>query len=73
MSTNETGATTMTHPIDPEQFRNTAPAWNCVDHPGEGLHYTPRPGVGCAWCGKKPEQVHAETIARMEREQGQQA
>jgi hypothetical protein len=45
-------------PVDPELFARTAPAWNCISHPGEGMHYTP--GDGCLWCGKTREQIAAE-------------
>jgi len=51
-------------PVDPELFRRTAPQWNCVDYPGEGMHYTPKAGEGCAWCGATPEQIRAEHDAR---------
>ena len=37
-------------PVDPELFARTAPRWNCVDFPGEGMHYRPRRGP-CLWCG----------------------
>jgi hypothetical protein len=36
-------------PVDPELFRRTAPAWNCVDYP-DGMHYLPGTST-CAWCG----------------------
>ena len=36
-------------PVDPELFRRTAPAWNCVDYPG-AMHYLPGTDT-CAWCG----------------------
>lgn len=39
----------MTGPVDPELFRRTAPAWNCVDFPGEGMHLLA--GRICQWCG----------------------
>jgi hypothetical protein len=48
-----------TGPVDAEQFRRTAPAWNCVDYPGDGPHYTPG-AVACAWCGATPGQIRAE-------------
>jgi hypothetical protein len=50
-------------PTDPELFARTAPHWNCVDYPGEGMHYTP-PGHGCVWCGKTLEQIRAERAAQ---------
>lgn len=45
-------------PADPELFRRTAPAWNCVDYPGDGPHYTP--GNTCQWCGCTRDQITAE-------------
>lgn len=47
-----------TRPVDRELFRRTAPQWNCVDYPGDGMHYTP--GTDCAWCGMTREQIAAE-------------
>lgn len=55
-------------PVDAELFPRTAPAWNCIDYPGEGMHYMPRSNAGCAWCGKKHDQVVAEIAERLERE-----
>ena len=26
-----------TQPIDPDLFRRTAPKWNCVGYPGDGI------------------------------------
>ena len=52
-------------PVDAELFKRTAPAWNCVDYPGDGMHYTPG-AVGCAWCGMTREQIAAEHRAREE-------
>lgn len=49
-------------PVDPELFARTAPKWNCVDYPGEGMHYTP--GGDCGWCGMTREQIAAERRAR---------
>jgi hypothetical protein len=46
-------------PADAELFARTAPRWNCVDFPGEGMHYTPGTS-GCAWCGKGREEIAAE-------------
>jgi hypothetical protein len=46
-------------PVDPELFKRTAPHWNCVDYPGDGMHYVPGAG-GCAWCGMTREQIRAE-------------
>jgi hypothetical protein len=36
-------------PVDPELFRRTAPAWNCIAYP-DGMHYLPGTST-CAWCG----------------------
>ncbi len=47
------------HPVNPELFRRTAPAWNCVDYPGEGMHYTPGT-ESCQWCGMTRDQINAE-------------
>lgn len=47
-------------PADPEPFSRTAPQWNCVDYPNEGMHYTSGKHGGCAWCGKTREQIAAE-------------
>jgi hypothetical protein len=47
-------------PTDPELFSRTAPRWNCVDYPNEGMHYTSGKHGGCAWCGKTREQIAAE-------------
>ena len=46
-------------PVDAELFRRTAPKWNCVDYPGEGMHYVPRKD-DCAWCGMTRSQIRAE-------------
>lgn len=51
-----------TPPVDPELFKRTAPAWNCVDYPGEGMHYTP--DGDCLWCGMTRGQIAAEHAAR---------
>lgn len=40
----------MTGPVDRELFERTAPAWNCVAYPGEGMHYL-APDGRCLWCG----------------------
>ena len=37
-------------PADPELFARTAPRWNCVDYPGDGMHYLASHGGGCLWC-----------------------
>jgi len=52
-------------PVDAELFARTAPAWNCVDYPGDGMHYT-GPRGDCAWCGMSREQIAAEHRAREE-------
>lgn len=31
------------------------PRWNCVDFPGEGMHYVP--GDHCVWCGRPKAEV----------------
>jgi hypothetical protein len=56
-------------PIDAELFARTAPAWNCVSHPGEGPHYAS--AGDCVWCGMTREQIAAEwESARPERLSG---
>lgn len=45
--------------IDPELFRRTAPQWNCVDFPGDGMHYLATDG-SCQWCGMSKEAIAAE-------------
>lgn len=40
-------------------FESTAPAWNCVDYPNEGMHYVNKDGE-CNWCGKTKEQIKRE-------------
>jgi len=50
-------------PVNPELFNRTAPAWNCVDYPADGMHYTPG-NVSCAWCGMTPGEIRAEHDAR---------
>ena len=50
-----------TRPVDQELFNRTAPQWNCVDFPGEGMHYVPDARTGrCAWCGATREQIAVE-------------
>jgi hypothetical protein len=51
-------------PVDPDLFRRTAPEWNCVSYPGDGMHYTPGPDGRCAWCGMTRDQITAERAAR---------
>jgi hypothetical protein len=46
-------------PIDPEVFDRTAPAWNCVAYPGEGMHLTARDG-SCRWCGMTKAEIARE-------------
>jgi hypothetical protein len=53
-----------TPPGDTDLFRRTAPKWNCVDYPGDGMHYTPGPNGRCVWCGKSRDQIAAERAAR---------
>jgi len=47
-------------PVDPELFARSAPAWNCIAHPGEGMHYLTGLGGSCAWCGMTAAQIVAE-------------
>lgn len=44
--------------VNRELFERTAPAWNCVAYPNDGMHYIP--GRDCLWCGMTREQVNAE-------------
>lgn len=53
-------------PVDPELFRRTAPAWNCVDYPGDGMHYA-NSGGDCSWCGMTRAQIRTEHLEREER------
>lgn len=46
-------------PVNPEMFRHTAPQWNCVDFPNDGMHCISRDG-GCAWCGMTGTEIAAE-------------
>lgn len=50
-------------PVDPELFQRTAPQWNCVDFPGEGMHYVGSAG-SCLWCGMTRDQIAQEHAAR---------
>lgn len=34
------------------------PRWNCVDYPGEGMHYVP--DGDCRWCGKTRDEIARE-------------
>lgn len=52
-------------PVDPDLFARTAPQWNCVAFPGEGMHYLDGQG-GCQWCGQTREQIAADTTPRAE-------
>ena len=45
--------------IDPELFRRSAPAWNCVAYPLDGMHYV-TPDGDCNWCGMTAEQIARE-------------
>jgi hypothetical protein len=52
-------------PVDPELFKRTAPAWNCVSYPG-GMHYLAGEQLEvCAWCGMTRAEI-AEDDARRE-------
>ena len=42
-------------PVDLALFARTAPRWNCVDFPGEGMHLRPRHAQPCEWCGDWPD------------------
>jgi hypothetical protein len=53
-----------TQPTDADWPPRTAPPWNCVDNPGDGMHYTPGPNGRCVWCGKSRDQIAAERAAR---------
>ena len=46
-------------PVDPELFARTAPQWNCVDYPNEGMHST-SPQGNCVWCGMTRSEIAAE-------------
>lgn len=50
-------------PVNRELFDRTAPAWNCVDYPGDGMHLLGA-GGGCRWCGHTREQIAAERTTR---------
>ena len=47
-------------PVDPELFERTAPRWNCVAYPGEGMHYPIGADGSCGWCGLSREAREAE-------------
>jgi hypothetical protein len=38
-------------PVNQELYNRTAPAWNCIAYPGEGMHYKGTDGL-CQWCGE---------------------
>jgi hypothetical protein len=46
-------------PVDLELFNRTAPRWNCVAFPGEGMHYVPG-NAGCLWCGLSNQEIRQE-------------
>lgn len=48
-------------PVDRELFNRTAPEWNCVAYPGEGMHLLSGTG-SCGWCGMSGEQITAEYV-----------
>ena len=54
-------------PVDPDLFARTAPRWNCVSFPGDGMHYLNRDG-SCQWCGATREDIAAEWRQRDENE-----
>lgn len=42
-------------PVDMDLFKSSAPAFNCIAYPGEGMHYRPYVPQGprvCWWCGE---------------------
>lgn len=45
--------------VNPELFARTAPRWNCVDFPNEGMHSLNHAG-GCTWCGMTRQQITQE-------------
>jgi hypothetical protein len=47
-------------PIDQELFNRTAPAWNCVAYPNDGMHYLHPLDGSCQWCGKSREALARE-------------
>jgi hypothetical protein len=47
------------NPVNGELFNRTAPRWNCVDFPGDGMHYVPGTDT-CAWCGMTTEDIKTE-------------
>lgn len=50
----------LTHiPVDQELFNRTAPRWNCVDFPNEGMHCLARNG-SCTWCGATKQAIAQE-------------
>jgi hypothetical protein len=57
-------------PVDPELFGRTAPNWNCVDYPDEGMHYTPDRGGVCRWCGMDPVAIAREYSQRESQHDG---
>lgn len=47
-------------PVDQALYDRTAPAYNCVTHPGRGPHYITETDQPCLWCGMTLEQRRAE-------------
>lgn len=45
-------------PVDKELFERTAPKWNCVDYPNDGMHYVPH--GDCVWCGMTQAEIAQE-------------
>lgn len=42
-------------PVDMDLFKSTAPAFNCIAYPEEGMHHRPYVPQGprvCWWCGE---------------------
>ena len=49
-------------PVDQALFDRTAPQWNCVRYPLDGMHYVTADG-DCAWCGKSARAISDEYAA----------
>lgn len=45
-------------PVNKELFERTAPEWNCVKYPNDGMHYVPH--GDCLWCGMTRDQIRDE-------------
>jgi hypothetical protein len=52
-------------PVNVELFNRSAPAWNCVDYPNDGMHYVDVLGDGsCFWCGMSRTEMAQEWADR---------